>query len=89
MGASGRRREWRSLCVAGHTVTMRPQTMTSFVLHYRLSSEAFPQWGNRGSRRQDDLPRVTHCRLPNLSGSAAQALQQSQPLSYLICLTRL
>lgn len=36
--------------VAGHTVTVRPQTMTSFVLHYQLSSEAFPQWGNRGSK---------------------------------------
>ena len=87
MGASGRRQEWRSLCAAGHTVIVRPQTMISFVLHYRLSSEAFPQWGNRGSKRRDHLPR--HCRLPNLSGSAARTLQQSQPLSYLICLTRL
>jgi len=86
VGASGRR---RSLCAAGHTVTVRPQTMISFVLHYQLSSEAFPQWGNQGSKRRDHLPRVTHCRLPNLSGSAARTLQQSQPLSYLICPTRL
>lgn len=77
------------MCIAGHTVTVRPQTMTSFVLHYRLSSEAFPQWGNRGSKGRDHFPRVTHCRLPNLSGSAAWTPQQSQPLSYLICLMKL